>query len=44
MGHHWPIHADAQKLFGWAVGQGGQLTPVGAFGGVPDTVAGLAAS
>ena len=38
------IHADAQKLFGWAVGQGGQLTPVGEFGGVPDTVAGLAAS
>jgi 6-phosphogluconolactonase (cycloisomerase 2 family) len=38
------IHADAQKLFGWAVGQGGQLTPVGEFSGVPDTVAGLAAS
>ena len=38
------IHADAQKLFGWAVGRGGQLTPVGEFGGVPDTVAGLAAS
>src|ERR1700756_3909900 len=38
------IHADAQKLCGWAVGQGGHLTPVGEFGGVPDTVAGLAAS
>ena len=38
------IDPDAQKLFGWAVGQGGQLTPVGEFGGVPDTVAGLAAS
>ena len=38
------IHADAQKLFGWAVDRGGQLTPVGEFGGVPDTVAGLAAS
>ena len=38
------IQADAQKLFGWAVGPGGQLAPVGAFGGVPDTVAGLAAS
>src|SRR6266567_6967948 len=38
------IHADAQKLCGWAVGQDGQLTPVGEFGGVPDTVAGLAAS
>jgi 6-phosphogluconolactonase len=38
------IDPDAQKLCGWAVGQGGQLTPVGEFGGVPDTVAGLAAS
>jgi 6-phosphogluconolactonase (cycloisomerase 2 family) len=38
------IDADAQKLFGWAVGQGGHLTPTGEFGGVPDTVAGLAAS
>jgi hypothetical protein len=38
------IHADAQKLCGRAVGQAGQLTPVGEFGGVPGTVAGLAAS
>ena len=38
------INADAQKLCGWAVGHGGQLRPVGEFGGVPDTVAGLAAS
>ena len=38
------IHPDAQKLFGWAVGHDGQLTPVGEFDGVPDTVAGLAAS
>jgi 6-phosphogluconolactonase len=38
------IDADAQKLFGWAVGQGGHLTPTGEFGGVPGTVAGLAAS
>src|SRR5262249_41796764 len=38
------IDPDAQKLFGWAVGQGGQLTPVGEFGGGPDTVAGLAGS
>jgi 6-phosphogluconolactonase len=38
------IDADAQKLFGWAVGQDGHLTPTGEFGGVPDTVAGLAAS
>jgi 6-phosphogluconolactonase len=38
------IDADAQKVFGWSVGHSGQLTPVGEFGGVPDTVAGLAAS
>jgi 6-phosphogluconolactonase len=38
------IDADAQKLFGWAVGQGGHLAPAGAFNGLPDTVAGLAAS
>src|SRR6516164_1739685 len=38
------IDPDAQKLFGWAVGQGGDLTPAGEFGGVPGTVAGLAAS
>ena len=38
------IDPDAQKLFGWAVGQGGLLTPAGQFGGVPGTVAGLAAS
>jgi hypothetical protein len=28
----------------WSVGQDGHLTPAGEFGGVPDTVAGLAAS
>jgi 6-phosphogluconolactonase len=38
------IHADAQKLCSWAVGQDGQLTPAGESGGVPGTVAGLAAS
>ena len=38
------IDADAQKLLGWAVGQDGHLTPAGESGGVPDTVAGLAAS
>jgi 6-phosphogluconolactonase len=38
------IDADAQKLVGWAVSQDGHLTPTGEFGGVPDTVAGLAAS
>jgi 6-phosphogluconolactonase len=38
------IDADAQKLVGWAVGQDGHLTPAGESGGLPDTVAGLAAS
>jgi 6-phosphogluconolactonase (cycloisomerase 2 family) len=38
------IDADAQKVFGWAVGQEGQLTPVGEFDGLPNTVAGLAAT
>jgi 6-phosphogluconolactonase (cycloisomerase 2 family) len=38
------IDPDAQKVFGWSVDQNGQLTPVGEFDGVPDTVAGLAAS
>jgi len=38
------IDADAQNLVGWAVGQGGRLTPAGESGAVPDTVAGLAAS
>ena len=38
------IDADAQKLFGWAVGQAGHLTPAGAFNGLPGTVAGPDAS
>jgi len=38
------IDADAQKVVGWAVGQDGHLTPAGESGGVPGTVAGLAAS
>jgi 6-phosphogluconolactonase (cycloisomerase 2 family) len=38
------IDADAQRLFAWAVGDDGALTPVGEFEGVPATVAGLAAS
>jgi hypothetical protein len=50
LGTHWhgrylyAIDPDAQKLYVWAVGKDGQLTPVGTFGGMPDTVAGLAAS
>ena len=38
------IDADAQKLIGWAVGQDGRLTATGESDGLPDTVAGLAAS
>ena len=38
------IDPDAQKLFAWAVGQDGQLKPAGEYGGIPATVAGLAAS
>jgi 6-phosphogluconolactonase len=38
------IDPDAQKLFAWAIGQDGQLMPAGEYGGIPATVAGLAAS
>jgi 6-phosphogluconolactonase (cycloisomerase 2 family) len=38
------IDADAQLVHGWKIGADGRLTPVGAFDGVPATVAGLAAS
>lgn len=38
------IDADAQKVFGWTVGSDGALASIGAFEGVPETVAGLAAS
>ncbi len=38
------IDADAQRVFGWTVGDAGDLAAIGAFDGVPETVAGLAAS
>ncbi len=38
------IDADARKLFGWTVQSNGTLVSIGAFEGVPATVAGLAAS
>ena len=38
------IDADAQKVFGWTIGDAGELAPIGAFEGVPETVAGLVAS
>jgi 6-phosphogluconolactonase len=38
------IDADAARVFGWSLADDGRLTSVGAFEGVPATVAGLAAS
>ena len=38
------IDADAHRIFGWHVGPDGQLTPVGSRNGLPDSVAGLAAT
>jgi 6-phosphogluconolactonase len=37
------IDADAGSIVGWGVGDGGSLTPIGTWGGLPRTVAGLAA-
>jgi 6-phosphogluconolactonase (cycloisomerase 2 family) len=38
------LDADAQRIFGWSVGEDGALAPVGDADGLPETVAGLAAS
>jgi 6-phosphogluconolactonase len=38
------IDADAQRIFGWGIGNGGKLSPLGSWEGLPGTVAGLAAS
>ena len=38
------IDADAQQLFGWSIQSDGTLVSIGAFDGVPATVAGLATS
>lgn len=38
------IDADLQRVFGWAVGEGGSLLPIGSWQGLPSTVAGLAVS
>jgi 6-phosphogluconolactonase (cycloisomerase 2 family) len=38
------IDADARQIFGWQIGDDGELAAIGAFGGVPATVAGLAAA
>lgn len=38
------IHADSRRVFGWALGAGGALSPIGSWEGLPATVAGLAVS
>ena len=38
------IHADSQRVFGWTLGEGGSLSPIGSWDGPPATVAGLAVS
>jgi 6-phosphogluconolactonase len=38
------LDADARRVYGWSIGDDGSLTPVGHSDGLPETVAGLAAS
>ena len=38
------LDADVQRIYGWSVGDDGSLSPVGDADGLPETVAGLAAS
>jgi 6-phosphogluconolactonase len=38
------LNADSRRIFGWAVGNGGALSPLGAWDGLPESAAGLAAS
>ena len=38
------LDADAQKVHGWTVGADGRLAEIGAVNGLPETVAGLAAT
>src|SRR5262249_53553161 len=38
------IDADSRQVFGWSIQGDGSLASVGAFDGLPETVAGLAAS
>jgi 6-phosphogluconolactonase len=37
------LDADARTIFGWSVGDGGSLSPLGGVDGLPATAAGLAA-
>jgi 6-phosphogluconolactonase len=38
------LNADSRRIFGWAVGADGTLSPLGAWDGLPASAAGLAAS
>jgi 6-phosphogluconolactonase (cycloisomerase 2 family) len=38
------IDADSGRVFGWTVGEGGSLSQIGSWTGLPPTVAGLAAT
>ena len=38
------LDADARRVYGWSIGDDGSLEPVGDADGLPETVAGLAAS
>jgi 6-phosphogluconolactonase (cycloisomerase 2 family) len=38
------LDADARRVYGWSVGENGSLDPIGHRDGLPETVAGLAAS
>ena len=38
------IDADGGRIYGWSVGAEGSLEPVGSWDGMPETMAGLAAS
>jgi len=37
------IDADGGRIYGWTVGEGGALSPIGSWNGLPATAAGLAA-
>jgi 6-phosphogluconolactonase len=41
--HLYAIDADAGSVFGWTVEDGGSLSAIGSWGGLPVTIAGLAA-
>ncbi|MEA2704506.1 MAG: hypothetical protein QOD63_2451 [Actinomycetota bacterium] len=42
-GYLYALDADSGSVFGWAVGDDGSLSPIGSWGGLPPTAAGLAA-